>query len=78
MGTFSTILSFLRAVPTLISLVKEVWSSLAEFYDAYNRRKQAEKVRDALKEARATKNTKAIEEFFNPGKPSGSISAGDK
>jgi len=77
MGAFSTILSFLRAVPTLVSLLKQVWGSLADFYNAYNRRKQAERLRDALKVARETKNTAAIEQFFNPDLPVDPVPDGD-
>lgn len=76
MGALSTILSFLRAMPTLISLLKEVWGSLKDFYEAYNRRKQAERLRDALKTARETKDTKAIEDFFNPSMPVDPVSDG--
>lgn len=66
MGYIGTILSFIRALPALIRLVKEIWITLADFYEAYNRKKQAHKLSDALAEARKSGDTDAVEKFFNP------------
>ena len=64
--TFVNILSFLRALPEIIRLIREVWGSASESYAVYNRKVQIKRVNDAIQKARETKDTSALEKFFNP------------
>lgn len=56
-----------KALPTLISIAKQIFAFLHEVQDYVDRRKKAGELDAALKKARETKDTSDVEKIFNPG-----------
>ena len=57
-------LDVLRAIPSIVSLLKEIFKALGEWREQSEKKKRAQELREAVNEARETKNTKKLEEFF--------------
>lgn len=57
----AAILGFLRALPELISLFKELSAKLSDTLEVLKQNALNAKVKDALEEAVKTKNTEALE-----------------
>lgn len=57
---------FIKALPTLISIGKQIFAFLHEVQDYVDRRAKAKDLEAALKKSRETGDTSAIEDLFNP------------
>lgn len=57
---------FIKAVPTLIAIGKQIFAFLHEVQDYVDRRAKAKELEAALKKARETKDTSDVEAIFNP------------
>lgn len=67
MGTvLSGILGFLASLPELVKLARELFETLRGFISSIEKKQAAKELTEALKTARETKDTSALEKFFNP------------
>lgn len=64
---FSSIWAFVKALPTLISILKEVFAFLQTIEDAIQRQKAADELKVAIKQARDSKDTSDLEDLFREG-----------
>ena len=62
--------AFLKALPALIGILKEIFKFLHETIDYFDRLKKAKDLEQAVKEARETKDTTKLENMFSaPSNP---------
>lgn len=66
MSIISAIVTFIRYVPELIKIWKEVSGLLQDITDKVAAKKKAEEVAQAIKKARETKDTSDLEDMFGP------------
>lgn len=57
--------AFLKALPALIGILKEIFKFLHETIDYFDRLKKAKDLEAAVKEARETKDTTKLENMFS-------------
>ncbi len=66
---FSGIVAFLKALPALIGIIREIFKFLHETLDYLERLKKTQELKVAVKEARETKNTTKLENLFGSSNP---------
>jgi len=59
-------LAFLKSLPTIISLIKEVIGLFKEYSDFVEKQRKAKELKEAVAHAKKTKDTSKLEEYFNP------------
>lgn len=64
-SALSAILGFFASLPELVKLVSEVIKTLQDFLSSQQKKAAAKELAEALKAARETKDTTALEKFFN-------------
>lgn len=64
MSIMSAIVTFIRFIPELIKIYKEIAGLLEEIKDTKEATKKAEQIADAIKKARVTKDTSDLEDMF--------------
>ena len=57
--------SFIKAIPALISLFREVWAVTKEALDYWEKIKRAKELKEAIKHAKETNDTSKLEKFFS-------------
>lgn len=64
---FASIWAFLKALPALISILKEVFAFLQTIEDAMERQRAADELKVAIQQARESKDTSKLEDLFREG-----------
>jgi len=58
------IFDILKALPTIVVLIKELKSLIDEYYEVHERKQAAEELTAAFKEVREKKDSRRLESFF--------------
>lgn len=56
--------NFIKAIPALISLIREIWGLIKEALDHWEKIQRTKELKEAIKHAKETKDTSKLEEFF--------------
>jgi hypothetical protein len=67
MGVVKIIFEFIKAIPLIISLIREIAKVVNQAQDAAERRKLAGELKDAMTQARTEKDTSKLEGIFKGG-----------
>ncbi len=60
----NTLLTILKVAPAVISLIREILKVINDVGDAFEKKKRAEDLKEAVKDAKEKKDTRKLEDFF--------------
>lgn len=66
---WSTIFALLKSIPGLISLLREVYSTIMQMIESTKKAERIAKATAALKKAREEGDTRDLEKFFDRNRP---------
>ncbi len=62
----ASVFAFIKAIPAIIGLMKELLGFVHDIADTWERAQKVKELKEAVKDARDTKDTSKLENIFNP------------